>query len=139
MDKKRVASDESYKYDEVALDRKLLKHEAFVAELNFNAAQLDRINLDGETLIREKHYEAKKIKAILMSLNEEWNRLAELVKRKSQKLAEADGKKALVALINDAHLRLLEIERQLASDEQGKKVLFYFLIFFVFRKRPSRR
>lgn len=43
-DKKRIASDESYKFDQVALDRKLLKHEAFVAELNFNATQLDRIN-----------------------------------------------------------------------------------------------
>lgn len=44
VDKKRIASDESYKSDQVALDRKLLKHEAFVAELNFNATQLDRIN-----------------------------------------------------------------------------------------------
>lgn len=46
-DKKRIASDESFKFDQVALDRKLLKHEAFVAELNFNAIQLERINRVG--------------------------------------------------------------------------------------------
>lgn len=44
--KKRIASlDETNNGDKsVTLDRQLLKHEAFVAELNFNATQLEMIN-----------------------------------------------------------------------------------------------
>lgn len=43
-DKKRVASDESFKDDVAGLDRKLTKHEAFVAELKANSAQLHYLN-----------------------------------------------------------------------------------------------
>lgn len=44
--KKRIASvDETNDDDKtMTLDRQLLKHEAFVAELNFNATQLETIN-----------------------------------------------------------------------------------------------
>uniref|UniRef100_A0A915EMN4 Spectrin beta chain n=1 Tax=Ditylenchus dipsaci TaxID=166011 RepID=A0A915EMN4_9BILA len=118
-DKKRIAKDDSYKYDEATLDRKLLKHEAFVAELNFNSTQLDRINSDGGSLVGQNHCEKIKIGVILSNLNRDWNQLADLVKKKSQTLNQADGKKALIKMINAAHLRLDDIERQLGSDEQG--------------------
>ncbi|KAI1720497.1 spectrin repeat domain-containing protein [Ditylenchus destructor] len=119
-EKKRVAADDSYKFDdEAALDRKLLKHEAFVAELNFNSTQLDNINKDGGALVAQNHAETTKIAIILKNLNQDWNHLADLVKKKSQKLGEADDKKTLIKMINAAHARLDEIEKQLMSDEHG--------------------
>lgn len=56
---------------------------------------------------------------ILKNLNLDWNHLADLVKKKSQKLGEADDRKALIKMINAAHARLDEIEKQLMSDEHG--------------------
>lgn len=53
------------------------------------------------------------------NLNQNWKQLTEMVEKKSQKLGQAENKKALVKLINDALQRLNDIEKQLNSDEQG--------------------
>lgn len=115
-DKKRIASDDSYK-DPNGLDRKLLKHEAFMAELNANAAQLHAINDRGEKLIGQKHHESPNIARILKNLNSEWDALVRLAKERGDKLKQADDRKVIMKMIDDANLKLDDIERQLAANE----------------------
>ncbi|TKR60860.1 hypothetical protein L596_028044 [Steinernema carpocapsae] len=64
-EKQKVASDDSYR-ESSGLHRKLLKHEAFEAELRANEAQLRAINDEGEGLIARKHYETPAIRHIII-------------------------------------------------------------------------
>lgn len=41
--KKRIAADDSFKKDGAVLDRDLLKHQAFMAEIHSNSVQLSKI------------------------------------------------------------------------------------------------
>lgn len=77
-EKKRIAQDESFKNDPSALDRRLLKHEAFIAELKANGAQLQHITQEGQALIAQ-HFESPQIAHILEYLNDEWQQLSRLV------------------------------------------------------------
>jgi len=117
-EKKRIASDCSF-MDGSGLDRALRKHQAFVAEVQANEAQLRRINNQGDELINRKHYEHQRIEEILDNLNRAWKELNDLVKEKSSKLAQAADRKDIIRAIDDANLRLDEIERQLSQNEQG--------------------
>lgn len=86
----------------------------------------------------QKHCESLNITVILKNLNQNWKQLTELVEKKSQKLEQAEGKKALVKMINDAHQRLSEIEKQLTTDEQGIDFKIYKKIYLFFRQRFAR-
>lgn len=121
-DKKRVAQDDSFKTDPASLDKRLLKHEAFIAELKANGAQLQHITQEGQALIAQQHFESPQIAHILEYLNDEWQQLSRLVDLKSHNLEEADDKKALERLVKDANLKLDDIESQLASNEQGSNL-----------------
>lgn len=84
-------------------------------------------------LISHRHCESSKIKELLENLNHNWKQLTELVEKKSQKLDQAESKKALVKLINDALHRLNDIEKQITSDEQGDffiKILTFFIFYY---------
>lgn len=64
-DKKRIAQDDSFKNDPATLDRRLLKHEAFIAELKANGAQLQHITQEGQALIAQQHFESPQVAHIL--------------------------------------------------------------------------
>ena len=70
-------------------------------------------------MINRKHYEHQRIEEILDNLNRAWKELNDLVKEKSSKLAQAADRKDIIRAIDDANLRLDEIERQLSQNEQG--------------------
>jgi spectrin beta len=78
-DKKRIAQDDTFKNDPSSLDRRLLKHEAFIAELKANGAQLKHISQEGQALIAQQHFESPQIAHILEYLNDEWQQLSRLV------------------------------------------------------------
>ncbi|CAD5229846.1 unnamed protein product [Bursaphelenchus xylophilus] len=118
-DKTKIAMDDSFRHDPNALDRKLTKHDAFVAELKSNYAVLQDVTKDGEALIAQQHFESPQIEEILGHLSDEWSQLTRLVDQKSHNLKEADEKKHLDRMIRDAHGKLDEIESQLASTEQN--------------------
>lgn len=52
-------------------------------------------------------------------MNQDWAQLADLVKLKSEKLAQSDSKNALLKMMNDVNARLDDIEKQLSSKSQG--------------------
>ncbi|KAI6237537.1 hypothetical protein M3Y95_00275500 [Aphelenchoides besseyi] len=119
-EKRRIATDDSFKNDDAAaLDRRLLKHEAFVAELRANDARLRTVCADGQTLIAQQHFESPQIAELVQQLDADWIQLSRLVDQKSHKLAEADEKKNLERQLHDTHAKLDEIEAQLASEEPG--------------------
>ncbi|CAD5225498.1 unnamed protein product [Bursaphelenchus okinawaensis] len=118
-DKRRIAMDDSFRHDPNALDRKLTKHDAFVAELKSNYGVLQEITRDGEALIAQQHFESPQIEEILQNLGEDWTQLTRLVDQKSHNLKEADEKKHLDRMIRDANSKLDEIETQLATTEQN--------------------
>lgn len=69
------------------------------------------------------------MKAIISDLKEKWSDLIELATLKSDKLGQAKDAKALFEMIKDANSRLDEIEKQLASKDQGAPPIFYSLDF----------
>ncbi|KAK0410555.1 hypothetical protein QR680_005192 [Steinernema hermaphroditum] len=117
-EKQKVASDDSYR-ETSGLHRKLLKHEAFEAELKANEAQLHAINDEGEGLIARNHYETPAIRHTLATLNADWERLVRSVREKGAKLSQADAMKQLNRTLGDAHQKLDELETQLASTDFG--------------------
>ncbi|KAI6229996.1 Spectrin repeat-containing domain protein [Aphelenchoides fujianensis] len=119
-DKRRIAVDDSFKNDDAAaLDRRLLKHEAFVAELKANDARLHVVCADGQALIAQQHFESPQIVELVQHLEADWVQLSRLVDEKSHKLAEADEKKTFDRQLHDTHAKLDDIEGQLASEEPG--------------------
>uniref|UniRef100_A0A914XIB6 Spectrin alpha chain n=1 Tax=Plectus sambesii TaxID=2011161 RepID=A0A914XIB6_9BILA len=118
VEKKRIATDESYK-DGTALNRKLQKHEAFEAELKANADRLSAINKDGTDLINHKHYASGDVKHILKDLNDQWAALCRAAAERGEKLRQACDQKSLNLTLDDAHLKLNEMERALQSDDLG--------------------
>lgn len=58
-------------------------------------------------------------------MNQDWSQLADLVKLKSEKLAQSDSKNVLLKMINDVHIRLDDIEKQLNLKAQG--ISFYYV------------
>lgn len=69
------------------------------------------------------------MKAIISDLKEKWSDLIELATLKSDKLGQAKDAKALFEMIKDANSRLDEIEKQLASKDQGAPSIFHSLDF----------
>ncbi|KAE9418301.1 hypothetical protein Angca_009245, partial [Angiostrongylus cantonensis] len=122
-DKKKVcqeilANDESHR-DLTSIANKLLKHEAFEAEVGANSSRVSQINRVGTILISQKHYESVNIDRILKRLNSEWAELRDAVERKGEKLRQAADQKGLNRVLEDAHAKLDELETALKSDDLG--------------------
>lgn len=134
----KIASDESYK-DGTNLERKLKKNEAFEAELRANADRLQRLSAvseafqasflecfyitclfqEGQELIEAKHSKSPEIKSILKNLHEQWKALESKTRERGEKLRQANDQKNLNRTLDDAHLKLDEMEKALASDDVG--------------------
>uniref|UniRef100_A0A0K0DJQ5 PH domain-containing protein n=1 Tax=Angiostrongylus cantonensis TaxID=6313 RepID=A0A0K0DJQ5_ANGCA len=117
-DKKKLANDESHR-DLTSIANKLLKHEAFEAEVGANSSRVSQINRVGTILISQKHYESVNIDRILKRLNSEWAELRDAVERKGEKLRQAADQKGLNRVLEDAHAKLDELETALKSDDLG--------------------
>ncbi|VDK61916.1 unnamed protein product [Onchocerca ochengi] len=128
-EKKKIANDGSYR-DTASITMKLLKHKAFDAELKANAARLDELNAEGNALIAARHYESKSIQKLLGSVNAEWAGLLHAANAKGECLRQAEDQKGLNSALDDAHLKLDEIQaslnsKDLGSDLRGVKELIY--------------
>lgn len=74
---------------------------------------------DGKTLIAQQHYESRSIQRLLDHLNTEWEELCRAAKAKGEKLRQAEDQKGLNVVIDDAYLRLDEIQNALQSRDLG--------------------
>ncbi|VDM97600.1 unnamed protein product [Thelazia callipaeda] len=129
VEKKKIANDDSYR-DFASIAMKLLKHKAFEAELKANSARLDELNAEGNALISTQHYESKSMRKLLDGVNTEWAELIRAANIKGERLKQAEHQKGLNSALDDAHLKLDEIEsslssKDLGSDLRGVKELIY--------------
>ncbi|XP_015429631.1 PREDICTED: spectrin beta chain, non-erythrocytic 5 isoform X2 [Dufourea novaeangliae] len=117
-DKMKTASDESYR-DLNNLERKLQKHEAFERELRANEGQLRAVNKAGKALISEENYRSDDVGETLKELNDQWERLVALSLEKGRRLRQAASQHGYNRTMEDARLKLEEIENCLQSKQVG--------------------
>nr|XP_034181536.1 spectrin beta chain, non-erythrocytic 5 isoform X4 [Osmia lignaria] len=117
-DKMKTASDESYR-DLNNLERKLQKHEAFERELRANEGQLRAVNKAGKALISEENYRSDDVGKTLKELNDQWDRLVALSLEKGRRLRQAASQHGYNRTMEDARLKLEEIENCLQSKQVG--------------------
>ncbi|XP_012141419.2 spectrin beta chain, non-erythrocytic 5 kst isoform X2 [Megachile rotundata] len=117
-DKMKTASDESYR-DLNNLERKLQKHEAFERELRANEGQLRAVNKAGKALISEENYRSDDVGKTLKELNDQWDRLVALSLEKGRRLRQAACQHGYNRTMEDARLKLEEIENCLQSKQVG--------------------
>ncbi|EJD74610.1 beta chain spectrin [Loa loa] len=117
-EKEKIANDDSYR-DAASITMKLLKHKAFEAELKANAARLDELNAEGNALIAARHYESESIRRMLDGVNAEWSDLLRAANAKGECLRQAEDQKGLNSALDDAHLKLDEIQASLNSKDLG--------------------
>ncbi|XP_046434088.1 spectrin beta chain, non-erythrocytic 1 isoform X2 [Neodiprion fabricii] len=113
-DKMKTASDESYR-DLNNLERKLQKHEAFERELRANEGQLRAVNKAGKALISEENYRSNDVAKTLKELNDQWERLVALSLDKGRRLRQAAAQHGYNRTMEDARLKLEEIQTSLQS------------------------
>ncbi|CAI4223262.1 unnamed protein product [Auanema sp. JU1783] len=118
LEKKRMANDESHR-DLSTISNKLLKHEAFEAEVGANQPRIDKINRDGAALINQRHSQSGAVESIVNRVNAQWSDLGKAVLLKGEKLRQAADQKGLNRILEDAHAKLDELEAVLKSDELG--------------------
>ncbi|XP_057323872.1 spectrin beta chain, non-erythrocytic 1 isoform X4 [Microplitis mediator] len=117
-DKMKIASDENYR-DLNNLERKLQKHEAFERELRANEGQLRNVNKAGKVLISQQNYRSNDVSQILKDLNNQWNHLVELSLEKGHRLRQAASQHGYNRTMEDARLKLEEIQTSLQSKQVG--------------------
>ncbi|KAK0173670.1 hypothetical protein PV328_006832 [Microctonus aethiopoides] len=117
-DKMKVAADESYR-DLNNLERKLQKHEAFERELRANEGQLRAVNKAGKALISEQNYRSNDVGKTLEDLNNQWEQLVASSLEKGRRLRQAASQHGYNRTIEDARLKLEEIDISLQSKQVG--------------------
>lgn len=117
-DKTKIASDESYR-DLSNLERKLQKHEAFERELRANEGQLRSINMTGQSMVSENSCRSPDVSEMLKKLNTEWENLVKLSRDKGKRLRQAAAQHTYNRTIEDARLKLEEINQALQSKQVG--------------------
>ncbi|XP_066999614.1 spectrin beta chain, non-erythrocytic 5 isoform X3 [Anabrus simplex] len=117
-DKLKTAADESYR-DLTNLERKLQKHEAFERELRANEGQLRAVNKTGQGLLSEGNYRQADVGQMLHDLNNRWDELVGLSRDKGRRLRQAAAQHMYNRTMEDARLKLEEIELNLQSREVG--------------------
>ncbi|CAJ0573578.1 unnamed protein product, partial [Mesorhabditis spiculigera] len=117
-DKKKVALDDTH-LDLHTIDIKLLKHEAFEAEIKPNTQRVENINKDGAMLVSRHHYESPNIQKLVERVNTSWTELKDAAARRGEKLKQAADQKNLNRILDDANAKLDEIDETLRNKDVG--------------------
>lgn len=85
---------------------------------------------EGNALIAAQHYESKSIRRLLDGVNVEWSDLLRAANARGECLRQAEEQKGLNSALDDAHLKLDEIQaslnsKDLGSDLRGVKELIH--------------
>lgn len=102
-----------------AIPHRLLKHEAFEAEIIANEPRIQQINSEGDGLVSKKHYESPNVEKIVRQVNAQWGDLKKQVWNKGLRLRQAADQKGLDRILEDAHAKLDEMQTALNSKDQG--------------------
>ncbi|CAJ0961940.1 unnamed protein product, partial [Mesorhabditis belari] len=117
-DKKKIATDDAH-LDLHSIEIKLLKHEAFEAEIKANTSRIEHINKDGAMLISRRHYETPNIERLVDRVNTAWAGLKDASARKGEKLRQAADQKSLNDILDDANAKLDELDAALQNKDVG--------------------
>lgn len=74
-------------------------------------------------MIAQQHYESPSIKRLLDGVNREWAELCKAAEAKGERLRQADAQKGLNRSLDDAHLKLDDIQNALQSKDLGEIVV----------------
>lgn len=69
---------------------------------------------------QEKHFKSQEIRRILSDLNDYWARLESIAKSRGSKMRQACDQRNLNRMLDDANLKLAEMEKNLASNDLGQ-------------------
>ncbi|XP_053728371.1 spectrin beta chain, non-erythrocytic 4-like isoform X1 [Synchiropus splendidus] len=102
------------------LHKKWLKHQAFMAELAQNKEWLDKIETEGQQLIREKPELSPVVQQKLEEIRECWQDLESTTQAKARQLFEANKADLLVQSYDSLDQRLGQLEGQLVYVDHGQ-------------------
>lgn len=118
QEKIKTATDDLYK-ELTNMDTKLKKHETFEAELGSSHSRLVGLNKVGQQLIDNHHFASSMIKSSLENANSQWDELCLKANEKGKLLRQAIAQSTYNRKVENASVKLDEIEQTLASQEVG--------------------
>ncbi|KAL3084188.1 hypothetical protein niasHT_039314 [Heterodera trifolii] len=101
------------------IKRQIMRHEAFVAELAANRAEMARLIIKGDEIVGQGKASPDQTQPILEKLEHNWANLEEMARKMGQRLDQADQQRSLEETIAEANARLTELETQLNEAEKG--------------------
>uniref|UniRef100_A0A183IDZ9 Calponin-homology (CH) domain-containing protein n=1 Tax=Soboliphyme baturini TaxID=241478 RepID=A0A183IDZ9_9BILA len=120
--KLQIAYDESY-LDPTNLQSKLLRHNAFDAELKANESRIATVTDEGEALVTGSHFASEQITMQLAEVKAGWLELNKASQLKSQRLKDAFESYQFTRQLDDFDAWLDKVESQLSSDDHGSNLI----------------
>ncbi|XP_032446801.1 spectrin beta chain, non-erythrocytic 4 isoform X2 [Xiphophorus hellerii] len=117
---KMLMARDSSRDETQKLHKKWQKHQAFMAELAQNKEWLDKIEKEGQQLIKEKPELSPVVRKKLEEIRECWLDLESTTQAKARQLFEANKADLLVQSYESLDQRLGQLEGQLAYVDQGQ-------------------
>uniref|UniRef100_A0A3Q2PWL0 Spectrin beta chain n=1 Tax=Fundulus heteroclitus TaxID=8078 RepID=A0A3Q2PWL0_FUNHE len=120
MYEKMLMARDSSRDETQKLHKKWQKHQAFMAELAQNKEWLDKIEKEGQQLIKEKPELSPVVRKKLEEIRECWLDLESTTQAKARQLFEANKADLLVQSYESLDQRLGQLEGQLSYVDQGQ-------------------
>uniref|UniRef100_A0A671S806 Spectrin beta chain n=1 Tax=Sinocyclocheilus anshuiensis TaxID=1608454 RepID=A0A671S806_9TELE len=117
----KMLTAQDMSYDEARnLHSKWQKHQAFMAELASNKDWLDKIDKEGQVLVKEKPELEQTVSETMSSLQKQWEELESTTQAKAQCLFDANRTELFTQSCSALDSWLQNISSQLQSDDFGK-------------------
>ncbi|XP_051977806.1 spectrin beta chain, non-erythrocytic 1-like isoform X1 [Xyrauchen texanus] len=117
----KMLTAQDMSYDEARnLHSKWQKHQAFMAELASNKDWLDKIDKEGQALVKEKPELEQTVSETLSGLQKQWDELESTTQAKAQCLFDANRAELFTQSCSALDSWLQNISSQLQSDDFGK-------------------
>uniref|UniRef100_A0A8C2E3Z3 Spectrin beta chain n=1 Tax=Cyprinus carpio TaxID=7962 RepID=A0A8C2E3Z3_CYPCA len=117
----KMLTAQDMSYDEARnLHSKWQKHQAFMAELASNKDWLDKIDKEGQVLVKEKPELEQMVSETMSSLQKQWEELESTTQAKAQCLFDANRAELFTQSCSALDSWLQNISSQLQSDDFGK-------------------
>lgn len=121
-DKMAASQDETYR-DAKNLHSKYMRHQAFESEIAANKDRLNRVQQEGEEIMRQKPETREQIEPMLADLNRQWEDLESTTKDKGEKLFDANRSILYEQSCDDIDGWVTALESQIITSEDFGKDL----------------
>ncbi|XP_066510159.1 spectrin beta chain, non-erythrocytic 5 [Hoplias malabaricus] len=117
-EKFKIAEDESYR-DPTNILRKLKRHDAAEKEMQANQVRVDKLIEAGEEMVAEDHYNSQSIQRKSRLVRGRWSELQRKMMERGDKLRQAGQQEQLMELLQDAKVKIEEIQHMLQYAPKG--------------------